>query len=731
MALFTFGGGTADVVTNASGDVQPGVQLTVWTSSSRTTQITALYEDDGVTPLPGYVTTDAQGRYLFRASDAYTSLWLWDGNPSITPWLVIAHEAVDQIGEAITQAAQASADASTALAGATTATATSEAAETRSVAAEAAAEQALETVDAVAAATGIATGKKAATLSLLPGRATGEWGYNAAPWGQDNITTDGDTQYAVWWGWDKKPWISKRTLPLGGWSTPVDLSTWLGTVAANGHLTLAVAVDSDGYVHVTGNNHATALTYARSTAPGSIAGWATAAMTGSNEAQVTYPAFVMADDTTLLFFFRDGTSGNADLMLNRYDLSTQTWSRVGKIIDGKVSSESAYPNRFAVDRLGRIHVFFCWRGTGNANTNNDLCHFMLTEYEAGAPVAARMDGTAQALPVTHANAELVIDTAATGSGLINSHGADVDTENRPHTATWLFDGSGNTQIVHVYYDGNAWQQETVTAFTEAVDMDVSTLSPSLSRTATVCDNLGRTFIIFRCNHDGRRGSVRALNVTPGTALSEFKIADLDLYEWEPAIDSRAASERNELVMMLAPCTANGLSADETHLAENWTRQWIGVLTVDLAQSNVVSSGAANVPGVKLVSTQNGPPVGITVTATSPTDTTHGPLLAPERRGSLILCRLHARLQVDTSGCRVDALVKERRENPNATEYTVRLNGYAVSPPVIVETPWVPLRVLGDLNPDAKGWLQLAAQKANTGTGTISIASIQLAYIDEG
>ena len=129
MALYTFGGGTADVTTSASGDTTGGVQLTVWSARVGGVQVTDLYEPDGTTPLPGYVTStvsadpQARGRVLFKAPDAYSALFLWDGNPDHDRWGVLAVEATTLIKTAIDKAdlsysqTQALADSLSALSG--------------------------------------------------------------------------------------------------------------------------------------------------------------------------------------------------------------------------------------------------------------------------------------------------------------------------------------------------------------------------------------------------------------------------------------------------------------------------------------------------------------------------------------------------------------------------------------------------------------------------------------
>lgn len=104
MALNTFdsllqdSAGNTVAVYSAGPDAGQPIRLYVFTDPSRINAVTTLYALDGTTVLPGYVTptnapgTVDHGRVHFKASDAYAALWLWDGNPDSTPWVVWARE---------------------------------------------------------------------------------------------------------------------------------------------------------------------------------------------------------------------------------------------------------------------------------------------------------------------------------------------------------------------------------------------------------------------------------------------------------------------------------------------------------------------------------------------------------------------------------------------------------------------------------------------------------------
>lgn len=108
MALNTFGWTPAEVTTDSAGNVISGVTLTVFTDVTKTTQVTGLMDKDGVTPLANnVVVSDNKGRFGFKASDAYSLLYVYDGSTA-DPWPIAAHEALDQ---GMASHAQAVADA--------------------------------------------------------------------------------------------------------------------------------------------------------------------------------------------------------------------------------------------------------------------------------------------------------------------------------------------------------------------------------------------------------------------------------------------------------------------------------------------------------------------------------------------------------------------------------------------------------------------------------------------
>lgn len=242
---------------------------------------------------------------------------------------------------------------------------------------------------------------------------------NASPANQYSIVrAPGDWIYAVFWGADMNPYVTKKREGYSGWEI-FSLGTLPGNplsapAPADEHNNLAVMVDGQGYVHIAGNHHRTPLNYVRSAVPGEVTAWEAPGMVGLDEDEVTYPRFVKTHDGNLLFFYRAGTSSDGDLMLNCYSTATKTWSRVGMILKGHdwagpgTDDMTAYPSQVVHDEsTGRLHVWWTWRSTIHLESSHDLCYIYSND-EGGT----WLDGTGNpvTLPVTAANAAVKVLT---------------------------------------------------------------------------------------------------------------------------------------------------------------------------------------------------------------------------------------------------------------------------------------------------------------------------------
>jgi hypothetical protein len=400
------------------------------------------------------------------------------------------------------------------------------------------------------------------------------------------VWTHNSNLYAVWaTGNDRRPIIGKRALPSGSWST-FDLSTVAGNplvvpTLEDSHNTYSVGVSGDGRIHVSGNLHDVAQRYVRSTNPEDITAWTTTTSPPSFGSTVTYPEFAKLPDGDLLYFLRNGSSGNGDFRVCRYDSTTQTWGSVVVFVSGVAASESPYINHPAIAPDGTIHIFYCWRSaSGGGNDNQDICHIKSAD---GGATWTDMAGNALTLSITHATSPVIVDTAASGSGLLNTCGADVDTAGHPHAAFFLYDANGFTQVHHIYHDGAAWQNVQVTNWGYRHNLAVGVVDSVIARPQVICPDDGSTWLLLRHNVD-KAGRLYLIDVTPGAGSGVERVVwNAPSYYGEiHGFDRPALLDRDELRFLVAPAAPVAPSNADMPLV-----QWQAVsgyeVTVPLAQ----------------------------------------------------------------------------------------------------------------------------------------------------
>ena len=339
------------------------------------------------------------------------------------------------------------------------------------------------------------------------------------------------------------------------WDGVVDLATVEGNplaapVAEDGHNFLSLGVDPGGHLHLCGNQHDDELRYVRSARPHDITAWERSSML-SEQDSVTYPKFFSVAGAGPYFLVRGGRSGLGNTYLNRYDHRIRRWHRVAELVDGVSCDRSFYPNHVS-SRDGSIHVMGVWRGTHEAATTHDLTYFRSAD---GGRTWTRADGTPQPLPVTHDNAERVLATSPTGSGLLNGGGLEVDARGRPHGAI-LFPDDHGTQVQHIWHDGTRWHRRAVTSLAGRMRFEGGYTDNTVGHPAVAVTASDRVLVLYRARGH-RSGAPLLVEATPGRPLREHRLLKRDLGFWNPVFDTRALYERNELHMLLVP-TGNPL-----------------------------------------------------------------------------------------------------------------------------------------------------------------------------
>ncbi len=356
---------------------------------------------------------------------------------------------------------------------------------------------------------------------------------NAVIFRKNSLASFKGDQYAAFYDGESKIVLAKRRLCSTKWAFK---TTQFTGNTADAHNTICIAVDGSGLLHLAWGNHNKDLNYAHGVKAGSLEMSDKTSMIGRTENRVTYPEFYSMPNGDLLFFYRDGASGNGNLVLNRYDLKTAKWTRVqDNLVDGE-KARNAYP-QIAVDTRGSIHVSWVWRESGDVATNHDLCYARSTD---GGKTWTRSNGEKYQIPINASTAEYVWRIPQK-SELINQTSMAADADGNPYIATyWRSADSSVPQYRLVYFDGKVWRASQVSDRKTPFSLSGGgTKRIPISRPQVIVDSSKgkrRVIVIFR---DEERGSRVSAAISTDLSNDRWNIVDLDNADvgmWEPSFD---------------------------------------------------------------------------------------------------------------------------------------------------------------------------------------------------
>lgn len=368
---------------------------------------------------------------------------------------------------------------------------------------------------------------------------------------RQSVVTHGDTQFTAFYAADGHMILARRALKP---NTPASASTWetlrtphRGNVA-DAHNSISLALDGAGYLHVSWDHHGNPLNYARSTAPGSLELAPKIPMTGERESNVTYPQFFPLPSGDLLFLYRDGRSGRGSLVLNHYDLATQTWRTVQpNLIDGEGQRSPYWA--MTVDARGTLHLAWNWRATPDVATNHDLAYARSTD--AGL-TWTRADGSPQPLPITAATAGYALRIPQ-NSNLMNPPFVTTDATGLPYVLNYWSptpDAAPQFQILH--HNGKTWT--TIPGPTRTDKFTLAgggTKRPPISRGILLVskNQSSALHLIYRDDTQDSRiiAATRSANSTNWTTRP---LSPESVGAWEPSYDPAAWKKSQQLHMLV-------------------------------------------------------------------------------------------------------------------------------------------------------------------------------------
>lgn len=282
-----------------------------------------------------------------------------------------------------------------------------------------------------------------------------------------SLRTVGDRQFVAYYDADRQMMVATRRLHETEWqraAVPSAQSDAPGYKAAvtstrlgwDSHNSVTLAVDADGYLHLSGNMHVNALTYFRSERPWDITSFVQHfAMTGDNEDRCTYPRFLTDRKGDLIFHYRDGSSGNGSEIYNRWDRAARRWVRMldRPLTDGQ-GLMNAYLHEPVLGPDGLFHLSWVWRNTPDCKTNHDLSYAVSADLIHWRSAA----GDAIELPMTLQTPGVIVDPIPAEGGIINGSGkVGFDSQGRVILTYHKFDAGGKTQAYNTRWEGDGWK----------------------------------------------------------------------------------------------------------------------------------------------------------------------------------------------------------------------------------------------------------------------------------
>jgi hypothetical protein len=398
---------------------------------------------------------------------------------------------------------------------------------------------------------------------------------NAVIFRKNSVTTYQQNQFTAFYDADGFMILAKRQLRNRDWK--IHKTRYKANVE-DAHNAISIAVDGDGFSHVSWGLHGQKLIYSQSREPGSLELTEKRMMTGENEEAVTYPQFYRLANGDLLFMYRDGSSGDGDIMLNRYNTARQKWTKVAHpLIDGQ-GKRNAYVNSLAVDQTGGWHISWTWRETWDVATNHDIMYaYSVNEGKSWM----KSNGEKYELPITIDNAEIAYKIPQK-SELINQTSMTVDSEGRPVIATyWKPPKADSPQYHIVWKEGTHWRISQVTNRKSSFSLSGGgTKRIPISRPQIIAGDNHDLYIIYR---DFERGGGISVARSTDPNYKNWNISDIytaSVGMWEPTLDHRAWKNNHVLYLFVQKVgQGDGETLEEIPPQKVYLLKWIPELYI--------------------------------------------------------------------------------------------------------------------------------------------------------
>lgn len=277
--------------------------------------------------------------------------------------------------------------------------------------------------------------------------------------GSPVLLTHAPFQYVDYYDADRYLTVAQRQLDSQAWQFfrfPIQMGWPTG-----GHAKLTLAVDRDGFLHVSsyrrgllqGPPSPPAILYYRSEKPHDIGSFERLQMVSPDE-DPGYPTFITGPDGTLYFEYRQGSSGRGDQIYNVYDPDARIWRRLLEVplLDGRGLMNAYGGPRFGPD--GMWHAVWVWRNTPCNATNHTLSYARSPDLRHWESI----DGQTVNLPITSETTAVIVDPVGPGQGLSNMTSLQLgwDSQERTVHTYHKYDEHGNSQIYNARFQDGRW-----------------------------------------------------------------------------------------------------------------------------------------------------------------------------------------------------------------------------------------------------------------------------------
>lgn len=373
---------------------------------------------------------------------------------------------------------------------------------------------------------------------------------NTVVFRKNSLVTHNNVQFISYYDADGFVVLGKRKLNEQNWE--LKRTAYKGNIK-DAHNSISIAVDGKGYLHMAWDHHNHPLRYVKSKEPLSLELTEKMPMTGKDENRLSYPEFYHLPNGDLLFFYRDGGSGNGNLVMNRYDVATQQWSRVQtNLIDGE-GKRNAYWQA-CVDAKGTIHVSWVWRESPDVASNHDMSYALSKD---GGSTWQKSTGEVYQLPIKMSTAEVVC-VIPQSSELINQTSMTTDIDGNAVIASYWKGKNNVPQYKIISRSVKGWTATDLGFRTTDFSLSgAGTKQIPIARPQVLCAGSGKKKQIVLVFRDAERGN--KVSVACGTVQQKtnWKIIDLStdgVGAWEPTFDTELWKAKKQLHLFVQQVT---------------------------------------------------------------------------------------------------------------------------------------------------------------------------------